>query len=163
MTATFLQSPKDIRLLSFELTALEVMLLLLICKCCYIISYSWNWFIIRPWTSGKSLSMPALMEHIFINFCCFMKDKNMKRKTKYCGWWSLAITPWSFSIFRMWREIRLLSESKPVIASMSDVAASGGYYMAMAAGTILAENLTLTGSIGVVTGELNNFYATETW
>ncbi|KAH9722398.1 serine protease SPPA [Citrus sinensis] len=51
----------------------------------------------------------------------------------------------------MWREIRLLSESKPVIASMSDVAASGGYYMAMAAGTILAENLTLTGSIGVVT------------
>lgn len=55
-----------------------------------------------------------------------------------------------------------MSESKPVIASMSDVAASGGYYMAMAAGTILAENLTLTGSIGVVTGELNNFYATET-
>lgn len=55
----------------------------------------------------------------------------------------------------MWREIRLLSESKPVIASMSDVAASGGYYMAMAAGTILAENLTLTGSIGVVTGKFN--------
>lgn len=41
----------------------------------------------------------------------------------------------------------------PVIASMSDVAASGGYYMAMAADTIVAENLTLTGSIGVVTGE----------
>ncbi|KAJ4713276.1 serine protease SPPA, chloroplastic [Melia azedarach] len=55
----------------------------------------------------------------------------------------------------MWREIRLLSESKPVIASMSDVAASGGYYMAMAAGTIVAENLTLTGSIGVVTGKFN--------
>lgn len=54
---------------------------------------------------------------------------------------------------RMWREIRLLSESKPVVASMSDVAASGGYYMAMAAGTIVAENLTLTGSIGVVTGK----------
>ncbi|EOY22207.1 Signal peptide peptidase isoform 2, partial [Theobroma cacao] len=56
----------------------------------------------------------------------------------------------------MWREIRLLAESKPVIASMSDVAASGGYYMAMAAGTIVAENLTLTGSIGVVTaGKFN--------
>lgn len=53
---------------------------------------------------------------------------------------------------RMWREIRLLAATKPVIASMVDVAASGGYYMAMAAGTIVSENLTLTGSIGVVTG-----------
>ncbi|KAL5544846.1 hypothetical protein UlMin_008630 [Ulmus minor] len=55
----------------------------------------------------------------------------------------------------MWREIRLLAASKPVIASMSDLAASGGYYMAMAAQTIVAENLTLTGSIGVVTGKFN--------
>uniref|UniRef100_A0ACD5Z6R3 Uncharacterized protein n=1 Tax=Avena sativa TaxID=4498 RepID=A0ACD5Z6R3_AVESA len=53
----------------------------------------------------------------------------------------------------MWREIRLLADSKPVIASMSDVAASGGYYMAMAAPVIVAEKLTLTGSIGVVTGK----------
>jgi len=36
---------------------------------------------------------------------------------------------------------------------MSDVAASGGYYMAMGADVIVAESLTLTGSIGVVTGE----------
>nr|XP_043605865.1 serine protease SPPA, chloroplastic [Erigeron canadensis] len=55
----------------------------------------------------------------------------------------------------MWREIRLLAESKPVIASMVDVAASGGYYMAMAAQAIVSENLTLTGSIGVVTGKFN--------
>ncbi|XP_057767447.1 serine protease SPPA, chloroplastic isoform X2 [Salvia miltiorrhiza] len=55
----------------------------------------------------------------------------------------------------MWREIKLLAASKPVIASMADVAASGGYYMAMAAQTIVAENLTLTGSIGVVTGKFN--------
>ncbi|KGN63762.2 hypothetical protein Csa_013861 [Cucumis sativus] len=55
----------------------------------------------------------------------------------------------------MWREIRLLAASKPVVASMADVAASGGYYMAMAAGTIVAEDLTLTGSIGVVTGKFN--------
>ncbi|KAB1212797.1 Serine protease SPPA, chloroplastic [Morella rubra] len=55
----------------------------------------------------------------------------------------------------MWREIRLLAASKPVIASMSDVAASGGYYMAMAAGAIVSENLTLTGSIGVVAGKFN--------
>ncbi|KAL3824792.1 hypothetical protein ACJIZ3_020821 [Penstemon smallii] len=55
----------------------------------------------------------------------------------------------------MWREIKLLSASKPVIASMADVAASGGYYMAMAAQAIVAENLTLTGSIGVITGKFN--------
>lgn len=41
-----------------------------------------------------------------------------------------------------------------MIASMADVAASGGYYMSMGAQAIVAENLTLTGSIGVVTGEL---------
>ncbi|KAK6925178.1 Peptidase S49 [Dillenia turbinata] len=55
----------------------------------------------------------------------------------------------------MWREIKLLAASKPVIASMADVAASGGYYMAMAAQTIVAENLTLTGSIGVVTAKFS--------
>ncbi|XP_010905779.1 serine protease SPPA, chloroplastic isoform X2 [Elaeis guineensis] len=60
----------------------------------------------------------------------------------------------------MWREIKLLAATKPVIVSMADVAASGGYYMAMAAGTIVAEKLTLTGSIGVVTGKfsLNKLY-----
>ena len=47
----------------------------------------------------------------------------------------------------MWKEIRLLGESKPVVASMVYVAASGGYYMAMAAQTIVSEKLTLTGSI----------------
>ncbi|KAI7736145.1 hypothetical protein M8C21_009736 [Ambrosia artemisiifolia] len=55
----------------------------------------------------------------------------------------------------MWREIKLLAESKPVVASMVDMAASGGYYMAMAAHTIVAENLTLTGSIGVVAAKYN--------
>ncbi len=49
----------------------------------------------------------------------------------------------------MWREIKLASEKKPVIASMSDYAASGGYYMAMACDTILAQPNTITGSIGV--------------
>ncbi|KAJ9568317.1 hypothetical protein OSB04_004283 [Centaurea solstitialis] len=55
----------------------------------------------------------------------------------------------------IWREISLLAESKPVIASMVDVAASGGYYMAMAAHTIISENLTLTGSIGVFRTQFN--------
>ncbi|BBN19507.1 protease IV [Marchantia polymorpha subsp. ruderalis] len=55
----------------------------------------------------------------------------------------------------MWREIKLLAAKKPVIASMVDVAASGGYYMAMACDVIIAESLTLTGSIGVITAKLN--------
>ncbi|KAI7736144.1 hypothetical protein M8C21_009735 [Ambrosia artemisiifolia] len=55
----------------------------------------------------------------------------------------------------IWREIKLLAESKPVVASMVDVAASGGYYMAMAAHAIVSENLTLTGSIGVFTAKFN--------
>ncbi len=49
----------------------------------------------------------------------------------------------------MWREVKLASEVKPVIASMSDVAASGGYYMSMACDTIVAQPTTITGSIGV--------------
>ena len=49
----------------------------------------------------------------------------------------------------MWREVKLAAQEKPVIASMGDVAASGGYYMAMAADTIVAEPHTITGSIGV--------------
>ena len=55
----------------------------------------------------------------------------------------------------MWREIRVLSREKPVIASMVDVAASGGYYMAMACDQIVAEDLTITGSIGVVSSKFN--------
>jgi protease-4 len=55
----------------------------------------------------------------------------------------------------MWREIRALSKEKPVIASMVDVAASGGYYISMACDLILAEEFTITGSIGVVTSKFN--------
>ncbi|KAF8059999.1 hypothetical protein HT031_004937 [Scenedesmus sp. PABB004] len=94
----------------------------------------------------------------------------------------------------MWREIRLLAQKKPVVACMGDVAASGGYYMSMAAQArwcwccrraprgpraapaprrvlapraptpparaaaaqaIVAQPLTVTGSIGVVTGKFN--------
>eukprot|EP00775_Hariotina_reticulata_P006975 gene6975-7190_t len=55
----------------------------------------------------------------------------------------------------MWREIRILAEKKPVVACMGDVAASGGYYMSMAGQAIVAAPLTVTGSIGVVTGKFN--------
>lgn len=49
----------------------------------------------------------------------------------------------------MWREIMLTTKVKPVIASMSDYAASGGYYLAMGCDTIVAQPTTITGSIGV--------------
>lgn len=49
----------------------------------------------------------------------------------------------------IWREVKLAAEAKPVIASMGDYAASGGYYIAAAADTILAEHTTITGSIGI--------------
>jgi protease-4 len=49
----------------------------------------------------------------------------------------------------MWREVVLTREKKPVIVSMAGVAASGGYFLAAGADTIVAEPSTLTGSIGV--------------
>lgn len=49
----------------------------------------------------------------------------------------------------MWREITLAAKAKPVIASMGDYAASGGYYMAMGCDTIVAQPHTITGSIGI--------------
>lgn len=48
-----------------------------------------------------------------------------------------------------WREMTLLQETKPVIISMGEMAASGGYYISAPADYIFANNLTLTGSIGV--------------
>lgn len=53
----------------------------------------------------------------------------------------------------IWRELMLTRAVKPVIVSMGDLAASGGYYMAVPAHAIVAQAGTLTGSIGVVTGK----------
>ncbi len=50
----------------------------------------------------------------------------------------------------IWSEIMKTKKVKPIYASMSDVAASGGYYMAMACDTIIARPETITGSIGVI-------------
>ena len=60
----------------------------------------------------------------------------------------------------IWRAIESLKEKKPVVVSMSDVAASGGYYIACNANKIVAEPSTITGSIGVVGGKpvIKGFY-----
>ncbi len=50
---------------------------------------------------------------------------------------------------QMWRAIQLLKKKKPVVVSMSGMAASGGYYMSCGADYIIAEPTTLTGSIGI--------------
>ncbi len=53
----------------------------------------------------------------------------------------------------IWRQVQVLRKSKPVVVSMSDLAASGGYYISMGADGIVAEPGTITGSIGVVSGK----------
>ncbi len=55
----------------------------------------------------------------------------------------------------IWREVALARKVKPVIVSMSDVAGSGGYWIAMAATKIVAQPQTLTGSIGVLAGKFS--------
>lgn len=49
----------------------------------------------------------------------------------------------------IWREVEQATRTKPVIVSMGNVAASGGYYISCAADTIVADPTTLTGSIGI--------------
>ncbi len=53
----------------------------------------------------------------------------------------------------IWSYIRYLSKKKPVVVSMAGIAASGGYYISCAANKIVANNTTLTGSIGILGGK----------
>ena len=55
----------------------------------------------------------------------------------------------AFASEQIWHAVKELKTKKPVIVSMSDYAASGGYYISCAADTIVAEPTTLTGSIGI--------------
>jgi protease-4 len=61
----------------------------------------------------------------------------------------------AFASDDIWRKMNLLREKKPLVFSMSDLAASGGYYIAMTGDPIVAEPGTLTGSIGIIYGKLN--------
>jgi protease IV len=55
----------------------------------------------------------------------------------------------------IWREVGLARKSKPVVVSMGDVAASGGYYIGMGSDAIVAQPATITGSIGVFGGKFS--------
>jgi len=63
-----------------------------------------------------------------------------------------AVTPSQ----EIYRELLRLREKKPLIASLGEVAASGGYYIASACSTIIANPGTITGSIGVIMGTMYN-------
>lgn len=60
----------------------------------------------------------------------------------------------------IWRAVDTANQKKPVVVSMSDVAASGGYYISASASKIIAQPSTITGSIGVVAGKpvMRGFY-----
>jgi len=60
----------------------------------------------------------------------------------------------------IWRAVEQANAKKPVVVSMSDVAASGGYYISASAAKIIAQPTTITGSIGVVAGKpvMRGFY-----
>jgi protease-4 len=60
----------------------------------------------------------------------------------------------------IWHAVEAANQKKPVVVSMSDVAASGGYYISASASKILAQPSTITGSIGVVAGKpvMRGFY-----
>ena len=60
----------------------------------------------------------------------------------------------------IWHAVESAKEKKPVVVSMGDVAASGGYYISTGASKIIAQPSTITGSIGVVAGKpvLRGFY-----
>ncbi|NWG12849.1 MAG: S49 family peptidase [Acidobacteria bacterium] len=53
----------------------------------------------------------------------------------------------------IWRKVALVKKAKPIVASLGDVAASGGYYISVPASRIIAEPTTITGSIGVLGGK----------
>jgi protease IV len=53
----------------------------------------------------------------------------------------------------IWREVAITKQQKPVVVSMANVAASGGYYISMGASKVLADPASITGSIGVVFGK----------
>ena len=55
----------------------------------------------------------------------------------------------------IWRQVQLTRKKKPVVVSMGDVAASGGYYIAMGSDAIVAQPGTITGSIGVFSGKFS--------
>jgi protease IV len=102
-------------------------------------------------TDGRAKSGGAGSRTLISNLRKVARNKNIKAvvlRVSSPGGSSLASD-------LIWRAIGELKKKKPVIASMGDTAASGGYYVAMAADEVLVEPGTITGSIGVITGKMS--------
>ncbi len=107
--------------------------------------------------SRGSGAMKTIGSHSLINLLDRVsKDKNMRALVLRIS------TPGGSGIASdlIRKKIKLIAEKVPVIVSMSDVAASGGYMIAIGAKRIVADPMSLTGSIGIVSGkfDLGNFY-----
>lgn len=104
-------------------------------------------------TSGKSTPSPFGGGEYEIKSGTFVEQIKKAREDENVKAIILRIDSPGGSVIasdEMWEEIQKTRKVKPVIASMSDVAASGGYYMAMACDKIVAHPSTITGSIGVI-------------
>jgi protease-4 len=55
----------------------------------------------------------------------------------------------------IWRQVQRIAQKKPVLAYLGDTAASGGYYVSLAADHIMAQSATITGSIGVISAHIS--------
>lgn len=104
-------------------------------------------------TYGGALSVPSIMGSDTINEA--IKEAREDDSVKAI---ILRIDTGGGSVFAsdlIWRELILTKEKKPLIVSMGDVAASGGYYISVPADVIVAEPGTITGSIGIITGKFS--------
>lgn len=110
--------------------------------------------------TGKSESNPLSGGEQVISSDEMVKDIRKARENKKVKAIILRVDSPGGSVLAsdiIWNEIMETRKVKPVYASMSDVAASGGYYISMACDTILAHSNTITGSIGVI-GIIPNFH-----
>ncbi len=101
---------------------------------------------IDPWTQQRYLGSETLQEVL----------RDLAERTEIVAVVLRIDSPGGSALASdlMLREIEALAQHKPVVVSMSDVAASGGYYIAAKAARIITQPATLTGSIGVTGGKL---------
>ncbi len=109
---------------------------------------------------GKSRTIP-LFDLGFAGGDTIAKTLRDLRDDRFCRGVVLRVNSPGGSVLAsdvIWREVKLTAEaheqdpkfSPPIVVSMGDVAASGGYYVSMGAATVLADPMTITGSIGVI-------------
>jgi protease-4 len=104
---------------------------------------------------GRSRTIPFLGMHLSGSYTIAETLKRVRENPLFSAVVLRVESPGGSSMAAdvMWREVAITARVKPVIVSMGDVAASGGYYVAAPATRIYANPLTITGSIGVFYGK----------